>query len=116
MNLSNYFFGSKTETTETQTETETKKIYLLYGTKVSCSNEESYVVGVFNDETLANKALNAINEKNQLTNVGRSIVDPETGIKEYHYMYFLIDCEINKNYEKSIEYITYGNLPSKLRN
>jgi hypothetical protein len=117
MNFTSYLFGSKTtETKETQTETKIKKIYLLYGAKVSLGHEESYIVGVFNDESLANKELYAINEKNQITNVGRSIIDPETGIKEYHYRYFLVDCEINKNYKESIEYSTYGNLPLKLQN
>jgi hypothetical protein len=117
MNLSSYFFGTESKQTEPkETQTETKKIYLLYGAKVSLGNDTSYVVAVFNDESLAIKELNAINEKNLLTNVGRSIIDPETGIKEYHYMYYIIDCEINKNYNKSIEYLTYGELPSKFKN
>jgi hypothetical protein len=118
MSWTNYFFGSKeTNTIETNTigPIETNTIFLLYGSKVSCSNEQSYVVGVFNNQELAIKELNAINEKNQLTNVGRSIIDPKTGIKEFHYRYFLIDCKINKNYEDSIEDFTYGKLPSNLR-
>lgn len=89
MNLSSYFFGTESKQTET-----TSKIYLLYGAKVTCSNEESYVVGVFNKQELAIKELNAINEKNQLTNVGRLIIDPETGIKEYNYQYFIVECDL----------------------
>lgn len=118
MNLTSYFFGSKTtETKEIQTDTkETNKnktkIYLLYGAKVSCSIESSYVIGVFNDETLANKELNTINEKYQLkNNVGRSIIDKDTNIKEYNYQFFLVECDLNKNYQESIENVVYGKLP-----
>lgn len=113
MNLTSYFFGSKTtETKETNTKQNCDKIYLLYGAKNSLGHEESYIIGVFNDETLANKELNAINEKYQLkNNVGRSIIDQETKIKEYHYQYFIVECDLNKNYEKSIENVVYGKLP-----
>lgn len=115
MSLVNYLFGNKnkksTKETHTQTETSTQKIYLLYGAKVTFGHEESYIVGVFNNEILANKELNNINEKNKLTNIGRSIICPETGINEYHYQYYIIECDLNKNYNKSIEYNFFGNLP-----
>lgn len=108
MNLTSYFFGSKT-TERKETE---RKIYLLYGAKVSLGNDHSYVVAVFDNHELAIKELNTINEKYNLkNNVGKSIIDTETNIKEYHYEYFLVDCEINKNYEQSIENVVYGKLP-----
>ena len=108
MNLTNYFFGSKTTETETEMTQSNTKIYLLYGCKVSYGNETSYVVGIFNDENLAIEELDRINKIHNLTNVGRLIICKETGLKEYHYRYFLVDCELNKNYGKSIENVMYG--------
>ena len=112
MNFTSYFWGKKKEKKETQTIPTT--IHLLYGAKVNCGNETSYVIGVYNDKKLAMKDLFEINEKHQLQKCGRSIVCQETNIKEYHYQYYLVDCDLNKNYNKSIEHYVYENLPSKI--
>ena len=122
----NFFnlFGREIKSVNVETNTEcpecpecpepTNKIYLLYGAKNSCGQEQSYLVAVFNDQTLAMNKMEKINKEKQLTNVGKSIICPVTNINEYHYRYFLIEWEMNKNNDQNIEELVFGKLPQLL--
>ena len=101
--------------------TESKKIFLLYGAKNSLGKEISYLVGVFNDQNLANEEkmkLNTLMKLNSTSTegelrarqglIGRTIYNDKLRIKEYNYAFYVFECDLNKNYEMSIEDVIFG--------
>jgi len=96
---SNYQITQETKNTSTQTSN--KKLFLLYGARNKSGTEESYLIGVFNDESLANLQKDCLDKELNLTSFGKTINNV------YVYKHYIIECELNKNYKQDIEEYTY---------
>lgn len=91
-------YETKNKITQTNSN---QKLFLLYGARNKCGIEESYLIGAFNDEFLADLEKDSLDKELNLTSFGKTINNV------YVYKHYIIECELNKNYKQDIEEYTY---------
>jgi hypothetical protein len=98
------FSSNKCQLTLVNNTTQTKNqntLFLLYGAKNTNGIESSYLVAVFDNKELCVIEKDKLDKSFNLTSIGKTINNV------YIYKHYIIECELNKNYNKDIENYMY---------